>query len=315
MTTRGEAFLGEDKSHIRAKHTQVLPVQRYGQTSHVWSQANANLDHVVIEEPLEIRLEYFTGGEWQRKSVSVTMRTPGHDRELAAGFLMTEGVLKHPGDIVDIKSCGPEAAVHGGQNIVRVILKDGIVPPVAHLERHFYTTSSCGICGKSSLDAVRAQGIQKIPRDGFRLSEEWIYRLPDILRTHQDVFSATGAIHAAALVTADGKVSAVYEDVGRHNAVDKVLGDQFLRGRTTLSDHMIIVSGRAGFELVQKSLVGGVAALLAIGAPSSLSVSLAEAFDMTLVGFMRDNRFNVYSGSWRICDSSRSAPLTNGSSP
>jgi len=279
--------------------TVSAPIERYYANSQGATLADAALDLLAIEEPLEIRLEFESVGGPVKKSISVTMRTPGHDEVLAAGFLFTEGILTSPAQIASIKACGPQVGAHSGQNIVRVILAPGVVPPLAKLERHFYTTSSCGICGKASLDAVLVRGVEKIARDAVRISRGLVDDLPDILRAAQANFAATGGIHGAALVTNAGEVTATFEDVGRHNAVDKVIGSTFLEG-VDCRDQLMVVSGRAGFELVQKSLVAGIPALLAIGAPSSLAVELAQKFDMTLVGFMRHNRFNVYSGGWRI---------------
>ena len=274
-------------------------------------EPNDSRDLLAVEEPLEIRLEYGAGNNLVKRSIAITMRTPGDDAYLAAGFLFTEGILTHPEQIAELQACGPQSGVHAGQNIIRVKLKDHVTPHITQLERHFYATSSCGICGKASLDAVMIRGIQTIAPDAVAIRRSFVARLPAILRSSQPTFDATGGNHAAALVTAEGQVRACFEDVGRHNAVDKVIGSAFLAGRlnkhpaterTSISSELMIVSGRAGFELVQKSLVAGIPALLAIGAPSSLAVSLAERFGMTLIGFMRDRGFNVYSGGWRIHD-------------
>jgi FdhD protein len=254
----------------------------------------------VIEEPLEIRIEYGAGERVVKKSVSITMRTPGHDHLLAAGFLYTEGILASPDQIAEIKPCGPDSGAHGGPNIIRVILQKDVSPDVTKLERHFYTTSSCGVCGKSSLEAVMAKGVRKIPKNALSIKATVIQRLPEILRSAQKTFASTGGIHAAALMAPDGEIRHLYEDVGRHNAVDKVIGAAFLSGGAGLTDGVMVVSGRAGFELVQKSVVAGIPALMAIGAPSSLSVALAREWGMSLVGFMREGRFNVYTGEWRI---------------
>lgn len=277
-----------------------LSVWRYvvGHDSETHTAAEA--DAVVIEEPLEIRLEYRDGESVIKKTVSITMRTPGHDHLLAAGFLYTEGIIDRCDQIEDIKACGPDSGAHGGTNIVRVILRRGISPDITKLERHFYTTSSCGVCGKASLEAVMAKGVRKIPKDAIRIESAVIYRLPEILCSAQKTFASTGGIHAAALLSPDGEIRHLYEDVGRHNAVDKVIGAAFLAGGVGLADGVMMVSGRAGFELVQKSVVAGIPALIAIGAPSSLSVALAQQANMSLVGFVRKSRFNVYAGEGRI---------------
>ena len=277
-----------------------LPVCRYVFRDAIETHSFVETDAVVIEEPLEIRLEFRVGESLIKKTVSITMRTPGHDYLLAAGFLCTEGIIDSCDQIEDIKACGPDSGAHGGTNIVRVILHQGISPDVTKLERHFYTTSSCGVCGKSSLEAVMAKGVRKIPKDAIRIKSAVIHRLPEILRSAQKTFASTGGIHAAALLSPDGEIRHLYEDVGRHNAVDKVIGAAILAGGAGLADGVMMVSGRAGFELVQKSVVAGIPALIAIGAPSSLSVALAQQSNMSLVGFVRQSRFNVYAGEWRI---------------
>ncbi len=262
----------------------------------------AAYDHVAMEEPLEIRLDFLDGSARRQKSLSITMRTPGNDEELASGFLFTEGILQSPKDIIGISGCGPNSGAHHGKNIVKVRLTDqaNIVWP--KLERHFYATSSCGVCGKASLEALEVQGLKPIPRDGFRFDVKKISELPELLRSHQTVFDQTGGLHAAALFTDAGRVLAIREDVGRHNAVDKLIGSQFLAGGTPLSNALLFLSGRASFELVQKALVAGIPVIAAVGAPSSLAVELAKRFDVTLLGFVREGRFNIYHGDWRIID-------------
>ncbi|MBM4253518.1 MAG: sulfurtransferase FdhD [Deltaproteobacteria bacterium] len=263
-------------------------------------------DLLVIEEPLEIRLECDGGSRaGERRSIAVTMRTPGHDRELALGFLVTEGILTHRSQVCDVTGCGPEQVPHGGQNIVRVKLRPGVLPDLSRIERNFYTTSSCGICGKASLDAVMAQGVEALRPDDWRMSHASILRLPELMRAHQPVFAATGANHGALLVSPSGSVIFGFEDVGRHNAVDKVIGAAFLASenlRELTARSVLVVSGRAGFELVQKALVAKIPAMVAVGAPSSLSVELASRFGMTLIGFVRNGRFNIYAGEERIDD-------------
>ncbi|MSR34860.1 MAG: formate dehydrogenase accessory sulfurtransferase FdhD [Phycisphaerales bacterium] len=272
--------------------TQITRVDR-GQTSEV-------LDHVALEEPLEIRLDWLDGVERQRKSVSITMRTPGNDNELAAGFLFTEGVVRSPTDIEGIVGCGPDHGAHGGQNIVKVRLADHAKVEWPKLQRHFYATSSCGVCGKASLDALEVPGLSAITDSGFRIEPNLICALQDTVRARQSVFDQTGGLHAAALFNAAGELLAVREDVGRHNAVDKLLGAQFLAGRAPLSNQLLFLSGRASFELVQKALVAGVPMIVAVGAPSSLAVELAKRFNISLVGFARGERFNIYNGAFRV---------------
>jgi len=241
-------------------------------------------DLVAVEEPLEIRI-----GD---KAVSITMRTPGNDLELAAGFLFGEGILSGADDIEKIEAVR--------DNVVRIRLQPGVDAATERLERNFYMSSSCGICGKASIEAVHATGCAVVPRDGFAVAAEVIHGLPGELRQSQAVFDRTGGLHAAALFDANGKLCSVREDVGRHNAVDKVIGSEILAGRAHLSDRMLLVSGRASFELIQKAVMAGLPLLAAVGAPSSLAVDLARRFQMTLLGFVRDDRFNIYSGEWRV---------------
>jgi FdhD protein len=249
-------------------------------------------DDVALEEPLEIRLDASDGTKRATRSLSITMRTPGHDRELAAGFLLTEGLLRSAHEITSI--------TQHDDNIVTVHLADHARVAWPSMERHFYATSSCGVCGKSSLDALEVPGLQRIPRDGFSFAVGEVPRLSGRLRARQAVFDRTGGLHAAALFSGDGALVDLREDVGRHNAVDKLLGAQFVQGLTPLRDCLLFLSGRASFELVQKALAGGLPMIAAVGAPSSLAVDLAQRFDLTLVGFVRDARFNVYSGAWRL---------------
>ncbi len=253
-------------------------------------------DALAVEEPLEIRVGFEREGKRVHRAVSVTMRTPGHDAELAAGFLWTEGVLRSPDDIRQIRHCGPA----GRRNVVRVELAAGVSVDLAHLERHFYTTSSCGVCGKTSLDAVRVCRRIALPEGRPLLDAGVIHRLPAALRAAQTAFERTGGLHGAGLFDARGELLCVREDVGRHNAVDKLIGGQLLAGNLPLYDRIVLLSGRAGFELVQKAMMAGVAVVAAVGAPSSLAVELARDCGMTVLGFVRDGRFNIYAGEGRI---------------
>ena len=247
------------------------------------THAESGRDCLAVEEPLEIRL----GG----RAVSLTMRTPGGDADLAVGFLVGEGILRDPNDV---------AAVRAADNTIQIDLAPGVAVAWDRLDRHFYTTSSCGVCGKTSLAAVQAQA-GPLPLKGEpRFGAATIHALPGQLRDAQAVFARTGGLHAAALFDGTGKIVALCEDVGRHNAVDKLIGAEFLAGRLPLSRLGMIVSGRASFELVQKTVMAGVPLLAAVGAPSSLAVDLAAEFDVTLLGFVRDDRFNVYAAPWRI---------------
>jgi FdhD protein len=214
------------------------------------------------------------------------MRTPGHDRELAAGFLFTEGILKTPADVLSIDS---------SENTVELTLAEGVDPGTA---RNFYTTSSCGICGKASVDSLEAAGCSTLSHAEVR--REIIHGLPEKLRSAQSVFEHTGGLHGAALFDTSGNLECVREDVGRHNAVDKLIGAAFLNGRLPLENRILMLSGRASFELIQKAVMAGIPIVAAVGAPSSLAVQTALRFGMTLAGFVRDNRFNIYSGLNRI---------------
>jgi FdhD protein len=257
--------------------------------------ARVRSDVLATEEPMELRL---VAGD-TKQTVAITMRTPGADFELAAGFLRSEGVVSSPDDIEKISYC-VDAEVDAEQryNIVNVELR-GDVYDLRPLERHFYATSACGVCGKESLEQLELRGCPAIP-PGPKIAAGTIYSLPEKLREAQGLFEATGGLHAAALFDAGGNLLVLREDVGRHNATDKLIGWALLEGRLPLGDHIVMVSGRSSFEIMQKCLVAGVPAVCAISAPSSLAVDVARRFDMTLVGFLRGNRFNVYSGSERI---------------
>lgn len=247
-------------------------------------------DVLAVEEPLEIRLEYGPADKRVTKNLSVTMRTPGADEDLAAGFLFTEGIVQEISDV---------AAMRGGENVITVSLDTTLAVDLQKLERHFYTTSSCGVCGKTSIDAVKTAANCSFTgkSDNWAIRPEIIYGLPDTLRREQATFDATGGLHAAALFDRDGRLLALREDVGRHNALDKLIGHYFRQGAVPLDDRILLLSGRASFELLQKAAMAGIRFVCAVGAPSSLAVETAEAFGIVLVGFLRDNRFNVYSGA------------------
>jgi FdhD protein len=257
-------------------------------------------DRVAIEEPLEIRLDYVVDGKREARSISITMRTPGDDESLAVGFLLSEGILRQPGDVQLVRSCGPAGNPLRTQNVVRVVLAEGVSVDMKRLERHFYTTSSCGVCGKTSLEALATGNLAPLTERSPQFAAAAIRQLPERLRAAQAVFDQTGGLHAAALFSPAGELLAIREDVGRHNAVDKLIGAEFRAGRVPLTGRGMLVSGRASFELAQKALMGGIPLLAAVGAPSSLAVELAKRFNMTLIGFLREGRFNVYSGRDRI---------------
>ena len=257
-------------------------------------------DVVATEEPLEIRLSWtHPDGRREQKSISITMRTPGNDEELAAGFLLTEGIIAGPAELEAVGPCGPPAA-NGLINVVRVDLARDVEVDLARLERHFYTSSSCGVCGKASLEAVAVQGRYDLHDNTLRMSAEGLGALPDRLRALQSVFERTGGLHASGLFDAAGQVRVSREDVGRHNALDKLIGQALLKDELPLSDCGVVVSGRASFELMQKAMMAGIPMVAAVGAPSSLAVEFAKEFGMTLVGFLTANRFNVYSRPDRI---------------
>lgn len=257
-------------------------------------------DAIAIEEPLEIRLGYSRpeGGRGEQ-SISITMRTPGNDEELAAGFLFTEGIIREAADIVGIGPCGPPS-INGLINVVRVELADSVAVDLDRLERHFYTSSSCGVCGKSSLEAVAVQGRFDISESGFHLDPGLLGKLPAALRSEQSAFEATGGLHASGLFDSSGRIVQVREDVGRHNALDKLIGYALMHSMLPLSDYGVIVSGRASFELLQKAMTAGLPMLAAVGAPSSLAIELAREFDMTLAGFVKPDLFNLYARADRV---------------
>ena len=256
--------------------------------------ARTRADYLATEEPLEIRL--LAGGE--RHTVAVTMRTPGADFELAVGFLFAEGIITGRDDVRRVTYC-TDRDVEQQFNIVNVELAGNAVPDLQPLERHFFTTSACGVCGKASLDALELRG-RKLLADGFEVSADVLYALPERLRRSQGVFESTGGLHATGLFTAEGELVAVREDVGRHNAFDKLVGWAVLQDKLPLDRHVVVVSGRSSYEILQKAVAAGVPVVCGISAPSSLAVSLAERFGVTLVGFLRDRRFNVYARPDRI---------------
>ena len=263
----------------------TVPVQKIEGTS-----STPHQDLLAVEEPLEIRI-----GD---KTVAITMRTPGNDFELAAGFLFTEGILQSSHELARIHWSDSKGRAAG--NSVTVELAPGAEVDYERLERHFYTSSSCGVCGKASIEAIAVNSCPVLPKNAPLATQAVIHQLPEILRAEQKVFDRTGGLHAAALFDTSGRLLLSREDVGRHNALDKLIGAQMLAGKTPLEQNLLLVSGRASFELVQKALMAGIPILAAVGAPSSLAVETAQRFGMTLIGFVRDERFNIYSGASRI---------------
>ena len=257
-------------------------------------------DQVSTEEPLEIKLAYGPTTSRQQASLAVTMRTPGTDFELAEGFLLTEGLISRPADVISKQFIGSQLADEAQENVVLVNLHPSVQIDLQQLSRHFYTSSSCGICGKASLDLVKANIIHLLRPNYPQISVQQLFSLPEKLRTEQASFSKTGGIHAAGLFNPAGDLLILREDVGRHNAMDKLIGAAMAKGFLPLKEYIILLSGRASFELVQKALMAGCGVLAAVGAPSSLAIELAETHDMSLIGFLKGNSFNVYTGIERI---------------
>ena len=264
------------------------------------SRVSKRRDDIAVEEPLEIQVSSSSAGGSAAKSVSITMRTPGADHELAVGFLFTEGIIQSADQVLSVRHCGEADPDSGLNNIVRVQIDPEVDLQLDRLERHFYTTSSCGVCGKASLDALRVTGLGSLAAQQTIFSAQTLIDIPDRVRKQQPLFSKTGGLHAAAIFGSDGEISIVKEDVGRHNATDKAIGSLFSAGQLPGYELALLMSGRASFELVQKALVAGIPLLAAVGAPSSLAVQTAKEFGMTLIGFLRDGTFNIYAGGERI---------------
>ena len=251
-------------------------------------------DELAVEEPLEINVLYDSKGIPVQKCISVTMRTPGNDEELGVGFLFTEGIIQKRDEVSEV------SVIPFAENKVLITLSKNKQPLLQNAERNFYTTSSCGVCGKSGIDAIRTVSLYKSYADEIYLQAGLFYRLDDVLRKQQAIFKSTGGLHASALFDLDGNFMMLREDVGRHNALDKVIGAAFLNDQLPLSNTILLLSGRASFELVQKATMAGIKIIAAVGAPSSLAVQLAEETGITLIGFLRNQRFNIYSGGQRI---------------
>ena len=270
---------------------QILKVTSPGSDKNSFVSNHAE-DLLAVEQPLEIKIVYGPENDRQQKNISVTMCTPGHDEELAIGFLFTEGIITGKEDIMN---CGTV-----GNNIVIATLRPGISFDPKKIERHFYTSSSCGVCGKSSIDAVKNIFTSNGAKDNICISASVLTKLPDSLRKQQEVFEHTGGLHASALFDLNGNLLMTREDVGRHNALDKLIGASLVTGNMPLDKHILLLSGRASFELIQKAAMAGIKIVCAVGAPSSLAVELAKDCNITLIGFLRDGRFNIYCGEQRI---------------
>lgn len=286
----------------------------------------STLDTVAVESPLEIRIVFGDADNRKDRSLSITMRTPGHDFQLAAGFLLSEGIIRSGSAIESFEFCGPIADGERVSNQLRVNLRSDVDVDMSKLQRHFYTTSSCGVCGKASLDAIESQDVTAVGHGDLRISPALIHDLPQLLRQQQEIFGNTGGLHAAGLFDVSGSLIDLKEDVGRHNAVDKLVGEQLMKAmesnekntsentdenprknRNANSDSVsiddglvLVVSGRASFELVQKAITAAIPVMVAVGAPSSLAVELADRFAVTLVGFNTGNKFNVYTHNERL---------------
>ncbi len=282
-----------------ADSSRRVPVTRVGSRPKTQAQAN-DTDFVAIEEPLEIRLTSGSGEERATHAVAITMRTPGDDANLAAGFLLTEGIIADKTAIAEVTTIREREHDTINPNLILVELEPEIEVDIGSLQRNFYTTSSCGVCGKASLEALSAQASVPVNGNKLDIDAQLLTELPGRLIQRQATFSATGGLHAAGLFAGTGKILDVREDVGRHNAVDKLIGNALLQGHLPLWNQGVILSGRASFEIMQKLRMAGCPLVAAVGAPSSLAVEVAWEFDMTLVGFLRDGRFNIYSNPNRI---------------
>lgn len=254
------------------------------------------VDVLAVEEPLEMRIQWMHEGRPRLDTVAVTMRTPGHDEELAVGFLFTEGLIRERAEISDVWSCRSGA--------MRVVLDPSVALDLSRLERRAYTTSACGACGKTSMNALAATPAWALAPNEPTVSLRHLGALPAALRSAQALFDATGGLHASGLFDTDGRLLTLREDVGRHNALDKVIGAELLAGRLPLHERILVVSGRVSFELVQKALMAGIPIVAAIGAPSSLAVELARTNGMTLLGFVRADRSNIYADAGRVLSES-----------
>ncbi len=257
-------------------------------------------DLISIEEPLEISLKYKNNGKWLTKSLSITMRTPGHDKDLVRGFLFNEQIIENINDIESIESFGNKVGKYKIQNKILAKLNNSENINISKIKRDFLTNSSCGVCGKSSLDSLEILKKEKTPKSNPKLSKDLIIASPSILRKNQSEFSKTGGIHASGLFSANGKLISLREDVGRHNALDKMIGDSLLNNHLKPDEQFITCSGRLNFELVQKVLMTNIGLMIGVGAPTSLAIDLANRFDMTLIGFVKEDSFNIYTNNQKV---------------
>lgn len=267
--------------------TTITTINRLTGTSLTTDQ-----DILAVEEPLEIRLSFVKDFQRQENNLSVTMRTPGNDKELALGFLFTEGIIESIDQVISVDT--------SRENVATVSFREDVNFEMKKLERHFYTSSSCGVCGKTSIDAIKTIRNSSKLNDTFLFNASLIYKLPLILRQRQNIFDQTGGLHASAIFNSDGELILLKEDVGRHNALDKLIGSALQNKLLPLENYLLLLSGRASFELIQKATMAGINIVTAVGAPSSLAVDLARERGMTLIGFLKNERFNIYCGMQRI---------------
>ena len=249
-------------------------------------------DFLAIEEPLEIRLNHFENNQRKENNLSITMRTPGKDSELALGFLFTEGIIDSMDQVLSVNSFS--------ENIITIAFKENVIFNIKKLEKHFYTSSSCGICGKTSIEAIRTIKSSTVKNESPIINSTVIHNLPSALRKKQNIFEQTGGLHASAIFDSEGELILLCEDVGRHNALDKLIGSALKNNILPLEKYILLLSGRASFELIQKATMAGITIVASIGAPSSLAVELAIERKMTLIGFLRNEHFNIYCGKERI---------------
>ncbi len=257
-------------------------------------------DLVSIEEPLEISIKYKVQNEWVTSSLSITMRTPGHDEDLVRGFLFNEQIIKNLDEIENIESVGEKVGQYKIQNKILITLNNSKNINISKIKRDFLTNSSCGVCGKSSLDALEIIKKEKTFKDEPKLTKEIIIKSPSVLRQNQSEFSKTGGIHASGLFSVDGKLISLREDVGRHNALDKMIGSALNKNQIEPKNQFITCSGRLNFELVQKVLMTNIGLMIGVGAPTSLAIDLANRFDMTLIGFVKEDSFNIYTNNQKV---------------
>ncbi|MFT3750680.1 MAG: formate dehydrogenase accessory sulfurtransferase FdhD [Agriterribacter sp.] len=278
----------EVKDTMPGSVTQMPVTKVNGSTSALYC------DVLSVEEPLEISIAYGPKTARQQKNISVTMRTPGNDAELATGFLFTEGIITSYDDVIEAYHTNYNCTSQK-QNSIRVALAESFMPSLNQADRNFYTTSSCGVCGKSAIQSIKTVSkFKDLQKPALHLDVDMLYHLSENFKTAQNDFASTGGIHASGIFTVDGELVLLREDVGRHNALDKLIGNAFINRLLPLNCHILLLSGRASFELIQKAAMAGINIVAAIGAPSSLAVSLAREFDITLLGFLRKERFNIY---------------------